>query len=62
MPRKLKPIIPGEILLEEFLNPLGISQAKLARDISVPIGRINEIVARAARDHDRYGAATKRLF
>jgi antitoxin HigA-1 len=44
MPRKLKPITPGEILLEEFLNPLGISQAKLARDIGVPIGRINDIV------------------
>ena len=44
MPRKLKPITPGEILLEEFLNPLGISQSKLARDISVPVGRVNDIV------------------
>src|SRR6185503_10515854 len=44
MPRKLKPITPGEILLEEFLTPLGISQSKLARDISVPMGRVNEIV------------------
>lgn len=44
MPRKLKAITPGEILLEEFLNPLGISQSKLARDLSVPIGRVNDIV------------------
>jgi addiction module HigA family antidote len=44
MPRKLKPIIPGEILLEEFLNPLGISQSKLARDLSVPVGRVKDLV------------------
>jgi len=37
-------IHPGEILLEEFLNPLDISQNKLARDIDVPPRRINEIV------------------
>lgn len=41
---KLHNIHPGEILLEEFLNPLGISQNKLARDIGVPPRRINEIV------------------
>jgi addiction module HigA family antidote len=35
---------PGEILLEEFLAPLGISQNRLARDIGVPPRRINEIV------------------
>jgi len=38
------PIHPGEILLEEFLKPLGISQRRLAKDISVPARRINEIV------------------
>jgi addiction module HigA family antidote len=38
------PIHPGEILLEEFLEPLGLSQYRLARDISVPPRRINEIV------------------
>jgi addiction module HigA family antidote len=38
------PIHPGEILLEEFLKPLGISQYRLAKDISVPPRRINEIV------------------
>jgi len=43
-PKKLDPIHPGEILLEEFLVPLGISQYRLAKDISVPPRRINEIV------------------
>ena len=42
--RKLDPIHPGEILLEEFLKPLGISQYRLSKDISVPPRRINEIV------------------
>lgn len=41
---KLKNIHPGEILLEEFLLPMDISQNKLARDINVPPRRINEIV------------------
>lgn len=44
MARKLPAIHPGEILLEEFLNPLGVSQYRLAKDISVPPRRINEIV------------------
>jgi antitoxin HigA-1 len=38
------PIHPGEILLEEFLNPMGITQYRLAQTISVPARRINEIV------------------
>lgn len=42
--RKLSPIHPGEVLLEEFLKPLSISQYRLAKDISVPPRRINEIV------------------
>ena len=42
--KKIKPIHPGEILLEEFLEPMGISQYRLAKDISVPPRRINEIV------------------
>jgi antitoxin HigA-1 len=42
--KKLPPIHPGEILLEEFLRPMGISQYRLARSISVPPRRINEIV------------------
>ncbi len=42
--KKIAPIHPGEILLEEFLKPLGISQYRLAKDIRVPARRINEIV------------------
>ena len=45
MPRKkLLPITPGEILLEEFLKPLEVSQYQLAKDVGVPPRRINEIV------------------
>lgn len=43
--RKLPPVTPGEILLEEFLKPMGISQYRLAREIAVPPQRIGEIVA-----------------
>ena len=42
--QKMPPIHPGEILSEEFLVPLSISQYRLAKDISVPPRRINEIV------------------
>ena len=42
--KKLPPVHPGEVLLEEFLKPLGISQYRLATDISVSPRRINEIV------------------
>src|SRR5437899_8016569 len=42
--RKRPPVHPGEILLEEFLVPLGISQYRLAKETSVPPRRINEIV------------------
>ena len=44
MPEYLDPILPGEILLEEFLNPMRISQNALARAIEVPPGRINDII------------------
>ena len=44
MPERLPPVHPGEILLEEFLEPMGISQYRLAKDLSVPPRRINEIV------------------
>ena len=44
MNRKIEPIHPGEILLEEFLVPMEISQYRLAKDINVPARRINEIV------------------
>jgi addiction module HigA family antidote len=42
--RKLSPIHPGEVLLEEFLKPMVLSQYRLAKDTSVPPRRINEIV------------------
>jgi len=41
---KLPPIHPGEVLLSEFLEPLGLSQYRLAKDIRVPPRRVNEIV------------------
>jgi addiction module HigA family antidote len=44
MSKKMKPIHPGEILLEEFLLPMELSQYRLAKDINVPARRINEIV------------------
>jgi addiction module HigA family antidote len=40
----MQPIHPGEVLLDEFLKPMGISQYRLAKEISVPPRRINEIV------------------
>ena len=44
MKKKLKPIHPGEVLWEEFLKPMGMSQNRLALNIGVPPRRINEIV------------------
>ena len=44
MAKKLRNIHPGEVLLEEFLNPMGISQNALARAVGVPPRRINEII------------------
>jgi len=49
---KLDPISPGEILLEEFMGPIELSQNKLARDIDVPVGRISEII------HGKRGVTT----
>ena len=43
--RKLRPVTPGELLLEEFLKPMGISRYRLAKEISVPAQRIGDIVA-----------------
>jgi antitoxin HigA-1 len=67
--RKLDPVHPGEVLLEEFLNPIGISQYRLAKDISVPPRRINEIVhgtravtADTALRLARYFATTERFW
>jgi len=47
--KKIAPIHPGEILFEEFLKPMGISQNRLAIDIRVPARRINEIVLQKRR-------------
>ena len=44
MVKKLAPVHPGEVLLEEFLKPMEITQYRLAKDIAVPPRRINEIV------------------
>jgi len=43
--KKLSPVRPGELLLEEFLKPMGISQYRLAKEIHVPAQRIGEIVS-----------------
>jgi addiction module HigA family antidote len=43
-PDRLSPVHPGEVLLEEFLKPMSITQYRLAKDITVPPRRINEIV------------------
>jgi addiction module HigA family antidote len=49
MNKKIAPVHPGEILLEEFLKPMDISQNRLAIDIRVPARRINEIVLKKRR-------------
>jgi len=43
--KKLKPVTPGELLREEFLIPMGLSQYRLAKEIGVPAQRIGEIIA-----------------
>lgn len=67
--KKLAPVHPGEVLFEEFLGPLGISQYRLAKDISVPPRRINEIVhrtrsisANTALRLGRYFGTSKRFW
>lgn len=47
--KKLPNIHPGEVLLEEFLEPMGISQYRLAKDLKIPQTRISEIVKRNRR-------------
>lgn len=44
LPRNRVPVHPGEILLEEFLKPLGVSQVALAEHLSIPVQRVNELV------------------
>ena len=43
-PKKRRPSLPGEILLEEFLKPMGMSQVGLARQMGVPIQRVNTLI------------------
>lgn len=52
MRKKLDLVLPGEILWKEFMEPLGLSQNKLARDIDVPVTRIGDII------HGRRGITT----
>ena len=47
--KKLPNVHPGEVLLEEFLEPMGISQYRLAKDLKIPQTRISEIVKRNRR-------------
>jgi addiction module HigA family antidote len=61
MSKRLEPISPGEILLEEFLRPLGLSQNQLARAIDVPAGRVNDIV-RGKRGITRDTAARLAIY
>jgi len=44
MMQRLEPIPPGEILAEEFMKPLGVSQNRLSRDIDIPVSRVSDIV------------------
>jgi len=43
--KKLNPVTPGEILLEEFIKPMGLSQYRLAKEVGVPAQRISQIIA-----------------
>jgi antitoxin HigA-1 len=52
MPKKLKPVHPGEILREEFMKPLGLSMNRMAIDLRVPLTRVADIV------HERRGITT----
>ena len=44
IPKKRKPVHPGEILLEEFLEPMGMSQVELAEKMDVPVQRVNTLI------------------
>ena len=44
MAKKLSPITPGDVLLEEFLRPMKITQNQLAKDINVPANRVSQII------------------
>ena len=54
--KNLKPLHPGEVLSEEFMKPMGITQYRLAKDLSVKPLRISEIVRGKPGDHGRHCA------
>lgn len=56
MTKKLEPITPGEILIEEFMKPHSVSQNKLARDLDIPPARVHDIV------HGRRGISSDTAF
>lgn len=58
----MKPVHPGQILLEEFLQPRGLSQYRLAKEIQVPLRRINEIVLGRRGISPRYRRASRELL
>jgi antitoxin HigA-1 len=60
--KKSVPIHPGEILLEEFMQPLGLSQTRLSLDLGVSPRRINEIVHGKREPHRRYRLEIERLL
>ena len=62
MRKKLDPILPGEILWKEFMEPNGLSQNKLARDIDVPVTLNQRHHSRPAWNHRRFGLTVLRLF
>jgi addiction module HigA family antidote len=62
MEKKLNPVSPGEVLLEEFLKPMGISQNHLALRIRVPARRIDEIVLGKRRITADTALRTARFF
>ncbi len=49
MAKKLEPVTPGSILLTEFMEPLGLSQNKLARELDIPAARVNAVVNNTRR-------------
>ena len=59
---KLPPPHPGEILLEEYLKPFGLSQNKLGRDLGIPAQRVNAIVRGPARHYGRHRPASGKIF
>ena len=62
VPTHREPTHPGEMLLEEFLKPMGISQRDLADGIRVPYQRVNELINRRTRRHPCYGATAGKVL